>query len=66
MTLIFVIKQLLLKLTKSISNIFFLLSPETVILDLNNSSLQNLIVSSRWISLKSDSTSNDAIKHFEF
>ena len=54
------------KVNESISNILFLLSPDTVISDLNNSSIQILIVSSRETLVKIESTSNDAIKQFEF
>ena len=54
------------KVYGSISNIPFLLSPETVISDLNNSLIQILIVSSRGALVKSESTSNYTIKHFEF
>ena len=54
------------KVNESISNIPFLLSPDTAISDLNNSLIQILIVSSRGTLVKNESTSNDAIKQFEF
>ena len=54
------------KVYGSISNIPFLLSPETVISDLNNSLIQILIVSSRGALVKSESTSNYTINYFEF
>ena len=44
----------------------FPLSPDTVISDLNNWSIQILIVSSRGTFVKSESTSNHAIKQFQF
>ena len=53
------------KVNESMSNISFFLSPDTVISDLNNSSIQNLIASSRGTLVKSESTSYDAIKQFE-
>ena len=54
------------KVNESISNISSLLGPDTVISDLSSSSIQILIVSSRGTLVKSESTSNYAIKHFEF
>ena len=54
------------KVNESISNISFLLSPDTVISDLNNWSIQILIASSKGTFVKSDSRSNDAIKQFDF
>ena len=54
------------KVKESISNISFLLSPHTVISDLNNLSIQILIVSSSGTFVKSESTSNDAMKQPEY
>ena len=53
------------KVNENISNISFLLGPETVISDWNNSSIQMLIVSWWETLLKSESTSYDAIKQLE-
>ena len=52
------------KVNESISNISFLLKPETVISNLNNSSKQILQVSSKGKLVKSEFTSDDAIKQF--
>ena len=52
------------KVNESISNISFLLKPETVISNLNNSSKQILQVSSKGRLVESEFTSDDAIKQF--
>ena len=52
------------KVNESTSNISFLLKPETVISNLNNSSKQILQVSSKGRLVESEFTSDDAIKQF--